>query len=326
MHKYSTSKIPKVVKTGTLKTSFMTLVGVLLTTLMRIHYKRIDLKRNNIYNIILLSFTFALIAGIIHFSLLPLAYIAAGLKVKLALYFSPERFLRGTSYYMPIYFGWSILYFSIKLWLERENQRKIAEKASALVQNTQFQMLRYHLNPHFLFNALNSIRALIDEDTISSRKLITELSEYLRYSLVSRNKPSVSVKEELEAIDHYLSVEKQRYEEKLFIRYDIDKNSKDLQIPSFVIQPLIENAIKFGMKTSKMPLEILVKTELNETFFIISVINSGNWVENPAANNDYEHGIDTVTARMRNFFSENFVLDRYEKDNYVHVTLRITLN
>ncbi len=198
---------------GFFMVTFVTLLGFVITLLMRLHYRKIDFRNISLLNILLKSILISLAAGLIHYEIVPLLYWVMGGNINYYLYYGVYYTARGISYYSPIYFGWSILYFSIKFWLEWENQKKIAEKASALVQNTQFQMLRYHLNPHFLFNALNSIRALIDEDTLNSRKLITELSEYLRYSLVSRNKPSVSIKEELEAINHYLSVEKQRYEE-----------------------------------------------------------------------------------------------------------------
>jgi two-component system, LytTR family, sensor kinase len=300
------------------------LLGLSLTTLMRIFYKKINYKNISIFFIIIITFSLSLLIGIIHFCIIPVFYIVIGLKINFSMYFELVYILRVVSYYLPIYFGWSILYFSIKFWLEWENQRKIAEKANAIFQNTQFQLLRYHLNPHFLFNALNSIRALIDEDTVSSRKLITELSEYLRYSLISRNKPSVSLHEELEAVKHYLSVEKQRYEEKLLVEFDISEQSKNIQIPSFIIQPLIENAIKFGMKTSEMPLKILIKTEYSSNSLNISVVNSGSWITIKQDEKDsVECGLINVQKRMKNFFKDSFRIETFEKNNYVYVILQI---
>ena len=319
-----TFSIGKLSLEGFIIVTLSTLFGVCITSLIRIFYKHMAFKSISILVIILIIFSVSLFVGILHFLIMPLFYFIVDLRIKLSHYFEPSYMLRGISYYLPIYFGWSILYFSIKFWLEWEGQRKIAEKASVMFQNTQFQLLRYHLNPHFLFNALNSIRALIDEDTVSSRKLITELSEYLRYSLISRNKPSVSLREELEAVKHYLSVEKQRYEEKILVEFDIDQKSEMLQTPSFIIQPLIENAIKFGMKTSQMPLKILIKTEVTAESTNISVINSGSWVDVKSDEKDsFECGLTNVKERMSNVFKENFSIETFEKNNYVYIILRI---
>ena len=276
MLSYSTSKLTLM---GFIAITLRILFGVGLTFIIRLYYRKIAFRSVSIFRILLTAFIVSLISAILNYFITPVIYFILQMKFSLWYYSNISSIVRGISYYLPIYAGWSILYFSIKFWLEWENQKKIAEKASAMFQNTQFQLLRYHLNPHFLFNALNSIRALIDEDSASSRNLITELSEYLRYSLVSRNKPSVSLKEEIEAVKHYLSVEKQRYEEKLEVSFDIDPKSGIIQIPSFIIQPLIENAIKFGMKTSTMPLKIIIKTEVSGSLINISVINSGKWVD-----------------------------------------------
>jgi two-component system, LytTR family, sensor kinase len=319
-----TFSIGKLSFKGFIITTLSTLFGIGTTSLMRIFYRRMAFKSISIFMILVTAFSISAFVAILHFLAVPLFYFVLDIQIKLVHYFETGYMLRAISYQLPIYFGWSILYFSIKFWLEWEGQRKIAERASVMFQNTQFQLLRYHLNPHFLFNALNSIRALIDEDTVSSRKLITELSEYLRYSLISRNKPSVSLYEELEAVRHYLSVEKQRYEEKISVEFEIDQKSVTLQIPSFIIQPLIENAIKFGMRTSQMPLKILIRTEVTVESTNISVINSGKWIKVQYDEKDsFECGLKNVKERMKNVFNENFNIETFEKDNYVYIILKI---
>jgi LytS/YehU family sensor histidine kinase len=237
--------------------------------------------------------------------------------------------IRWISFLFPIPFGWSALYFGIKFWLEWDLQKERAEKASSLAQQAQLQMLRYQLNPHFLFNALNSIRALIEEDTRTARAMITELSEFLRYSLVSRDRKNVKLKDELEAVRYYLLIEKKRYEEKLNVVFEIDPKAEDYPVLSFLIHPLIENAIKYGMQTSSMPLQIIIKAEVLEDRLRIIVINSGVWLKSSGLKDGTTStgtGLENVKARLQNAFPDKYMLDTFEKDGYVHVVLEIINN
>ena len=124
--------------------------------------------------------------------------------------------------------GWSALYFGIKFWQEWMIQKDKADKAEALAQTAQLQLLRYRMNPHFLFNTLNSIRALISEDKTSAKSMITELSEYLRYSLVSKNYENVPLKDEMESVRHYFVIQKMRYENKLDVSFDVDSDGRGI--------------------------------------------------------------------------------------------------
>ena len=137
---------------------------------------------------------------------------------------------------MP-FVGWSALYFGIKFLQNWQLQQERTEKAHVLAQTAQLQMLRYRINPHFLFNSLNSIRALIGENRQSAKALVTELSEVLRYSLLSKNYHDVPLKNEIEALQHYFAVEKIRYEDKLEVTYEIDQEAWDYPVLSFLLHP-----------------------------------------------------------------------------------------
>jgi len=203
---------------------------------------------------------------------------------------------------------WSALYFSINLWNDWGIERIRAEKADALAHSAQLQMLRYQLNPHFLFNSLNSIRALIDEDKIRAKSMVTELSEFLRYSLISKDFSEVPLRSELDAIRHYLEIEKSRYEEKLIIKFDIDEDAEEYPVLSFLIHPLVENAIKYGMKTSNLPLEIELSAKLVGKELTVSVENSGSWYEHndsSSMNNSTGTGLENVKQRLENAFPDN---------------------
>jgi len=222
---------------------------------------------------------------------------------------------------------WSAFYFIIKLWQEWTMQKIRAEKANALAQAAQLQMLRYQLNPHFLFNALNSIRALIDEDSKIAKRVITELSEFLRYSLVSKNYSDVPLNNEIEAIRHYFAIEKIRYEDKLDIAFEIDPLAEDFPVLSFLLHPLIENAIKYGMKTSPMPLKIRIKAKVKNSTLKIEICNSGSWLEPSTDKNESKTGtgtgLENVRQRLENAFPDNFSFDIIEKDGNVCIKLEI---
>jgi len=222
---------------------------------------------------------------------------------------------------------WSILYFMINLWMDWNMQQGRIEKANALAQSAQLQMLRYQLNPHFLFNALNSIRALIDEDKLNAKTMITELSEFLRYSLISKNYSDVPLRQELEAIRHYLEIEKKRYEEKLDVEFKIDPLAEEFPVLSFLIHPLVENAIKYGMQTSDLPLRIQISAQVKKEVLSIFVLNTGRWLdthgEDIHSTSGTGTGLHNVRQRLENAFPGNHQFELKRNGNMVGVKIEI---
>ena len=224
----------------------------------------------------------------------------------------------------PIFLAWSALYFGIKAWRDWLNERDQAEQAIEAAQRSQLQMLRYQLNPHFLFNALNSVRALIDEDSRSAKTMITELSEFLRFSLVSRNKPVVSLKEELDAIRLYLSIEQQRYEDKLDVRFDIDKRTEEIPVPSFLIHPLVEDALRSGMQTSAIPLSVEIISTIADGMLKIDIIHSGTSI-GIQGDGTHEPGWEQISARLKESFPGRYRLTASRQNSRTHTTLELEM-
>lgn len=204
----------------------------------------------------------------------------------------------------PSFLGWSVLYFGIKYWNQWTLERKRADKADLLAQTAQLQMLRYQLNPHFLFNSLNSIRALINEDQQVSRTMVTELSEFLRYSLVNNGHSHVPLSKEIEAITHYLALEKKRFEEKLEVEIDVQKEAEEFPILSFLLHPLVENCVKYGMRTSPMPLKINITAGIENGRLLVRISNTGTWVEPSVtpAGESTGTGLNNIRLRLENAF------------------------
>ena len=153
------------------------------------------------------------------------------------------------------------------------------------------------------------------------------LSEFLRYSLLSKNYKNVPLKEELKAIEHYFKIEKKRFEEKLQVTFNIDDKSEEFPVLSFLVHPLVENAVKFGMQTSKMPLQINLNSKVEKDALIIEVQNSGKWVEHNSQNsNGTGTGLKNVRERLENAFPENYNFDIKKSENQVSVIIKIIPN
>lgn len=240
----------------------------------------------------------------------------------------PPTFLKAESTvlsFFPIMVTWSTFYFSYKLWLEWIEQKERAEKADLLAHKAQLQMLRYQLNPHFLFNALNSVRALIEYNKDTAKDVITELSEFLRYSLVSRNVSNVPLKDEIEAIKHYFTIQKIRYEERLEVNFDIKPDADEFPVLSFLVHPVIENAVKYGMETSAMPLKIGVSAKVEGNKLILDISNTGRWVEKAGSGNSGTGtGLENVKQRLENAFPGHYSFEIIKSTDSVHVKIEIT--
>jgi two-component system LytT family sensor kinase len=143
---------------------------------------------------------------------------------------------------------WSGLYFGIKYYETLQQQREAALEASALAQEAQVKMLRYQLNPHFLFNTLNAISTLIlDGQGRVANQAVGRLSEFLRHTLDQDPMKKVTLREELAALDLYLGIEKLRFAERLRLEFDVEDAALPALVPSLILQPLIENALKHAI-------------------------------------------------------------------------------
>ena len=300
--------------------------GFLLTSLLRLYYRRIRYQKLTILSIIVriavASVGLTAVWYATDLGVLAMVPVTDGLSERLHF----QRFLRGMFIYSTVIFVWSALYFGIRFWQEWGTQRDRAERAEFLAQRAQLQMLRYQMNPHFLFNALNSIFALIDEDTRNAKEMVMQLSQFLRYSLLSRNRSHVALKDEIEAIQHYVSVEKKRYEDKLEVTFDVDPLLEDFPVLSFLIHPLVENAMKYGMQSSSMPLRIQIRARKIGDGLQVSVVNSGRWIQRPPEEGKpvgTGTGLENVRARLENAYPGKYGLETFERDGSVHVVLEI---
>lgn len=148
--------------------------------------------------------------------------------------------------------AWSALYFAIKYYRLFLQVQQSALRSAAMAHEAQLKMLRYQLNPHFLFNTLNAISTLVlEQETKDANRMVTRLSSFLRHSLDNDPMKMVTLEQELSALKLYLDIEKVRFEERLSLVLDIEGESWHALIPSLLLQPLVENAIKYGIAQSE---------------------------------------------------------------------------
>ncbi len=175
---------------------------------------------------------------------------------------------------MIIYFIWTMIYFTFH-YFERYNK---SLKYEAAAKEIELRNLRSQLNPHFIFNALNSIRALVDEDPVKSKNAITQLSNILRNSLIVVRERLITFSEEMDTVKDYLELESIRYEERLKTEFDLDPKSAKSLIPPLMIQTLVENGIKHGISTLKNGGKISISSKVADDSLIIQIRNAGQYV------------------------------------------------
>ena len=175
--------------------------------------------------------------------------------------------------------GWSLVRLGLQYNTALREQREQALRAVAAARDAQLRMLAYQLNPHFLFNTLNSIRALINEDRERAREMVTALSGYLRYALVERPLHVALLEEEVASVRGYLAIEQVRFEERLDARLEVEPAALRCEVPAFLLNPLVENALKHGVAgTVGAPLVLRVEARLVKPDRLRLVVeNSGRW-------------------------------------------------
>ena len=262
---------------------------------------------------------------------LPLAYVALELLLLTQIPFLREhlRSLTGTlpigtsvmvlGFYLDFFFFvlWVGFYFSGSLFFD-------SLELSSRQQKSELALLRYQVQPHFLFNALSAVMAVSDNKE-KVEELTQSLADYLRFSLRKKNDDYSPLGEELDAMENYLHVEKIRFEEKLQCRIDADEEARVFVVPRQLVQPLLENAIKYGQQTSPMPLSIRIEAQLTGDRLHLTVENTGSWVE-PSASSGMGIGISNLRRRLQLLYGDRASLTHEHSPQRVRsmVTLPIT--
>ncbi len=227
--------------------------------------------------------------------------------------------------------SWGGFYFGINYYLKLRDESERALMSARLADQAQLKMLRYQLNPHFLFNTLNAISTLVlEKDGKQANQMLTKLAAFLRYSLDSDPLQKTSLAEELRALQLYLDIEKTRFADRLKINVDIDEDVLDARVPSLIMQPAIENAIKYAIARMEHGGEIGIVARRDGDRLMLQVCDNGPAApDNPEALlSDVNAGVGLVNMRERlaHLYGgrQSFSLERRDPQG-LSVTMRIPL-
>ncbi len=195
---------------------------------------------------------------------------------------------------------WSALYFGIKYYESKQQQQEAVLKAVTLAQEAQLKMLRYQLNPHFLFNTLNAISTLIlDNQNRTASHAVMRLSEFLRYTLDQDPMKRVTLRQEIEALDLYLGTERLRFGERLRLEYAIEGAALDALVPSLLLQPLVENALKYAVSPREEGGMVRIEGRARGAMLEVSVIDDGPGLDDRSRPAERRGGVGLRNTRER---------------------------
>ena len=253
-------------------TLLLTATGYSLTLLMASLYRRI-IRMKPIWTLVLSLATVLVAAGT--FSIIETWSVATFLKPE----FRPEgvQYLGAILLDFALLTAWTALYYGINYFLLLEDQIRAHEKLESQASSAQLAMLRYQLNPHFLFNTLNSISTLVLlKQTERANAMLARLSSFLRYTLVNEPTAKVTLAQEVETLKLYLEIEKMRFEDRLRPRFRIEPDTIGARLPSLLLQPLIENAIKYAVTPAENGADIWITASREGQAVRIEVADNGN--------------------------------------------------
>ncbi|MEQ5787917.1 sensor histidine kinase [Erythrobacter sp. NFXS35] len=193
-----------------------------------------------------------------------------------------QRFIGLSFIPLALLAGWSALYYAINFFLTVERQADRLERLEAQATAAQLAMLRYQLNPHFLFNTLNSISTLVLlKQTEPANAMLTRLSGFLRHTLIGEPGSQVSLAQEIETLQLYLDIERMRFEERLRTHFEIDDAALGAQLPSMLLQPLVENAIKYAVSPQEEGARISLTARVIGDRLRLTVEDTGPGMDEP---------------------------------------------
>lgn len=246
------------------------------------HAMRLIIKSTNLLSKSLINQIFSLTLITIIFSFI-YAFLMLYIEDKILKILTPEEktlgfinlFVRNwfiAFLYLTI---WNLLYYIIQFVRKNQKQQLSKIRLESLVKELELKTIKAHIHPHFIFNTLNSIRALVDENPEKARTAITQLSNILRSSMYAEKVDASTVEKELDIVKDYLALESIRFEDRLKIEYEIDDKSLCQAVPPMMLQTLVENAIKHGISKQVNGGIVKIISTYNNNFYELAVQNSG---------------------------------------------------
>lgn len=229
--------------------------------------------------------------------------------------------LVGVYYTLMLIAIWMLIYIVYHYVEKNRNDQLDRLKLESTVKELELKTIKSHINPHFIFNSLNSIRALVDENPKRARRAITELSNILRSSMQAEKSETVTLERELDIVKDYLALEQMRFEERLKIEFDIDEDTLQQQVPPMMLQTLVENAIKHGISKQVLGGVVRIVAIFKDNVMQLQVQNTGQLLANP---NGEGFGIKSTQDRLNLMYQGKAVFEIKNLDTAM-VESKVTL-
>lgn len=218
--------------------------------------------------------------------------------------------------------AWQVSYMAANALRRANRFESEALRLDVLAKEAELKALQAQVNPHFFFNSLNSVRALIFENQQAAAQMVDQLATLMRFTLAASYADTVPLKEELEAVQSYLAIEKIRFEERLTVSVDIARGMEMVTIPPMSLQTLVENAVKYGVEQSSVGTEIRIRASHANGLAAIEVANRGALAK---LGNSTRVGLSNARKRLLHAKGGDSRLDLVERDGWVRATLSFPL-
>ncbi len=274
------------------------LLGLVITHIMRLNIRYLKVLDKpvikQIIAFIIITIIFSVFYGVMSESINQIIHYN---PTRLQKFSKPERLFISSFNLMWLILFWNMIYY-IYHYIERNRRQQLDTlRLEGMVKSLELQTIKSHINPHFIFNALNSIRALVDENPQRARTAITELSNILRSSMQAEKMETVPLQQELNIVKDYLALEHMRFEERLRIEMDIDEDTLNQPIPPMMLQTLVENAIKHGISKQINGGVIRIVSDFKDNRHELVVQNSGK-LNGYLSQNEDGFGIRSTQDRL----------------------------
>ena len=216
-----------------------------------------------------------------------------------------------------------MIYFSIQFFNNWNKAEVEKWKLAAEIKDAQLGSLKSQINPHFVFNTINNIRALILEDKEKARDMLLNFSDLFRYALKNTDQSKVTLQDELEIVNQYLELLSIQFENKLKYKIDVDSGLENMTVPPMMLQLLVENAIKHGISQFKEGGSILIDIDQGNGFLNIHVKNTGSLSKSAKLGDKLGIGLENIRKRLDLIYNGKANLKMDEIDNFVVASIKI---
>lgn len=233
-----------------------------------------------------------------------------------------EEWMFRIIFFWLLYMLWGLAWFGCQAHYRADQQEQRADQAEREKERMELRLLRSQLDPHFLFNSLNGVAVQTSTDPESAREMIYELSDYLRYSLEHRNQLITTLESELGAMQAYLHIEKARFGERVQTEIDADPSARRAMVPAFLLQPLVENAVRYGFIPEEECWELKIEAvRPNEGELTVAVWNRGSLQQTKAHGTGV--GLATLRRRLEIHYPGRHQFDLEQVENRVVARLQL---